>query len=227
VVVDETAVLDEAARGIVLGASFDNNIICTDEKELIVVETAAEPLLAAMCRHGAYRLSAAELRRLEARIFAERGEAGAAGVMAKDCIGKDAAVIMAEAGLSVAPGTRLLLAEVPAEHPLVWTEQMMPVLPVVRVADADAGIDLAVRAERGNRHSAGMWSLRLDRLSRMAREIDSSIFVKNASFFAGLGEGGEGFSSFSIASPTGEGLTGPESFSRRRRCVLVDQFRIV
>ncbi len=125
------------------------------------------------------------------------------------------------------PAARLLIAQVPAEHPLVWTEQMMPVLPVVRVPDADAAIDLAVRAEHGCGHSAAMHSKRLDRLSRMARAINTSIFVKNGPCAAGLGHGGEGYASFSIASPTGEGLTGPHSFSRERRCVLVDHFRIV
>ncbi|MCB1163727.1 aldehyde dehydrogenase EutE, partial [bacterium] len=115
----------------------------------------------------------------------------------------------------------------PASHPLVWTEQMMPVLPVVRVPDADRAIDLALRAEHGFGHSAAMHSQHLGRLSRMAREINTSIFVKNGPCAAGLGEGGEGYCSFSIASPTGEGLTGPHSFSRERRCVLVDHFRIV
>ena len=83
------------------------------------------------------------------------------------------------------------------------------------------------KAEHGFRHTAVMHSKNLDSLSRMAREIDCSIFVKNGPNLAGLGYGGEGFCSFTIASPTGEGLTGPISFSRIRRCTLVDSFRIV
>jgi aldehyde dehydrogenase len=119
------------------------------------------------------------------------------------------------------------VVEVGRNHPLVWTEQLMPVLPVVRVADADEGIDLAVAAEGGRRHTAAMHSRNIDKLSRMARLANCSIFVKNGPCYAGLGEGGEGFSSFTIASPTGEGMTGPVSFTRHRRCVLVDHFRIV
>ena len=104
---------------------------------------------------------------------------------------------------------------------------MMPVLPVVRVANADKAINLAKQAEHGYRHTAVMHSKDLDNLSKMAREMDCSIFVKNGPAVAGLGYGGEGYSSFSIASPTGEGLTNPQSFSRERRCVLVDHFRII
>ena len=121
----------------------------------------------------------------------------------------------------------MIVAEVEQDHPAVWSEQMMPIMPVVRVAHADEGIDLAVAAEHGFRHTAVMHSKNLDNLSRMAREMNCSIFVKNGPNLAGLGYGGEGFCSFTIASPTGEGLTGPRSFSRLRRCTLVDSFRIV
>ena len=227
VVVDETADLESAGRLIVAGASLDNNIICVDEKEVFVVESAASGLLDSMAAHGAQILSASELRRLEATIFAQTRGPGKPGVMNKEFIGKDAAYILESAGIRARPGMRLAVVQVPVEHPLIWTEQMMPVLPVARVRDADEGIDMAVRAEHGFRHSAAMHSRRVDRLSRMAREIDTSIFVKNGPCYAGLGQGGEGYCSFSIASPTGEGLTGPHSFSRQRRCVLVDHFRIV
>ncbi len=227
VVVDETADLEQAARDIVRGASLDNNIICTDEKEVFVVRTAADALLEGMVRHGAYRLSAAELRRVEQVIFTANHGPGRPAVVNKALIGKNAALILAEAGIPADPGTRLAVADVPAEHPLVWTEQMMPVLPVVRVGDAGAAIDLAIRAEKGCGHSAAMHSRNLDNLSRMAREINTTIFVKNGPCSAGLGAGGEGFASFTIASPTGEGMTGPLSFTRERRCVLVDHFRIV
>jgi acyl-CoA reductase-like NAD-dependent aldehyde dehydrogenase len=104
---------------------------------------------------------------------------------------------------------------------------MMPIMPVTSVADVDQAIELAKQAEHGYGHSAGMYSRDIEALSKMARLINTSIFTKNGPFYAGLGEGGEGHTSFTIASPTGEGLTGPISFSRLRRCVLVDHFRIV
>jgi aldehyde dehydrogenase len=127
----------------------------------------------------------------------------------------------------VGDGVKLVLVEVGRDHPLLWTEQLMPVMPLVRANDADEAIDLAVALEGGRRHTAVMYSKHLDHLSRMAREINCSIFVKNGPSLAGLGFGGEGFSSFSIASPTGEGLTSAKDFSRVRRCTLVDSFRIV
>lgn len=227
VVVDATADLEKAGRHIVAGASLDNNIICVDEKEVFAVDEAAEDLLTSMKAAGAYLLDAAEMRRLEREIFEETRGPGKPAVVRKELIGKNAGEILARIGVSVGDDCRLAVAEVPVDHPLVWTEQMMPVLPVARVDSVDRGIELAKAAEHGFGHSASMHSRDIDALSRMAREINTSIFVKNGPIYAGLGEGGEGYSSFTIASPTGEGLTGPQSFSRRRRCVLVDHFRIV
>ncbi|MBI2845419.1 MAG: aldehyde dehydrogenase, partial [Chloroflexi bacterium] len=227
VVVDETAVIETAAKGIIKGASFDNNIVCTDEKEVFIVESVADQVLAAMKHMGAYQVNAWQLKRLEQVIFTEMGQPRKPGVINKALIGKNAGVILREIGVQVGDEIRLVVAEVPIEHPLVWTEQMMPVLPMVRVKNADEGIDLAKEAEHGFGHTAVMYSRHLDHLDRMAREINTSIFVKNGPNLAGLGYGGEGWCSFSIASPTGEGMTRPRTFSRERRCTLVDHFRIV
>ena len=103
----------------------------------------------------------------------------------------------------------------------------MPVMPMVRASDADDAVDLAVQYEGGRGHTATMHSKDIERLSNMARRINCSIFVKNGPTYAGLGMGGEGYTSFTIASPTGEGMTSPISFTRERRCTLVDYFRIV
>jgi len=227
VVVDETADLEQAGRDVVRGASFDNNIICIDEKEVFAVASIADDLKRAMVAHGAYEINSWQLNRLMKVIFAQVPPTGQPGTMNKAFIGKSANVLLKEIGVDVGDEIRLVLAEVERDHPLVLTEQMMPIMPLVRVQNADEGIDLAKVAERGFRHTAVMHSKDLDHLSRMAREIDCSIFVKNGPSSAGLGYGGEGFCSFTIASPTGEGITNPISFSRIRRCVLKDSFRIV
>ncbi len=227
VVVDETADLEQAGRDVVRGASFDNNIICVDEKEIFAVAAIADDLKRIMCNHGAYEVNSWQLNRLMKSIFTQVPPAGQHGTMNKAFIGKNANVLLKEIGVDVGDEIRLVLVEVERDHPLVLTEQMMPIVPLVRVRDADEGIDLAKVAERGFRHTAVMHSKNLDHLSRMAREIDCSIFVKNGPSCAGVGYGGEGFCSFTIASPTGEGITNPISFSRVRRCVLKDAFRIV
>jgi len=227
VVVDATADIDHAARNIIAGASFDNNIVCVDEKEIIAVESIVQDLLQKMIRHGAYVLTEGELRRVEEVIFTEQRGPGQRSVMQKDLIGKNASEILKRAGISCMGDPPLVVARVPNDHPLVWTEQMMPVLPVTSVPNVERGIELAREAEHGFGHSAGMYSRDIDALSKMARTINTSIFTKNGPHFAGLGEGGEGHTSFTIASPTGEGLTGPVAFSRLRRCVMVDHFRIV
>jgi len=226
-VVDQTADIAKAAQDIVMGASFDNNIICVDEKTTIAVDTIADRLVQHMAASGAYRLKEHELKRLERVIFTDRGPGNKPGVMNPKFIGKDASVILSEIGISVPTETRLIIAEVPVEHNLVWTEQMMPVMPVVRVKDVATGIDLAVRSEHGFRHTASIHSTNVDTITTMARAMDCSIFVANGPNVAGLGAEGEGFTSFSIASPTGEGLTRPRTFSRVRRVSVVGALRIV
>jgi acyl-CoA reductase-like NAD-dependent aldehyde dehydrogenase len=227
VVVDETADIEMAAKNIVAGASMDNNIICVDEKEVFVVVSVADKLLEAFTRHNAIVLNSQQISQLENVIFSENKGPGRPSVMEKSLIGKNANVILDRIGLTVEEKIRLAIAPVPVDHTLVWSEQMMPILPVVRMPDARSAIDIAIKAEHGFRHTAVMYSKNLDNLSRMAREVNCSIFVKNGPSYAGLGYGGEGYCSFSIASPTGEGLTNPRSFSRERRCGLVDHFRIV
>jgi acyl-CoA reductase-like NAD-dependent aldehyde dehydrogenase len=227
VVVDETADLQQAGKGIVRGASFDNNIICIDEKEVFVVDSVMDALKGAMVRNGALEIDAGQLERMMKAIFKQVPPAGEHGLMNNALIGKNANVLLREIGIEAGDEIRLVIVEVPQDHPLVLSEQMMPILPLVRVQNADQGIDLAKVAEHGFRHTAVMFSKNLDHLSRMAREMDCSIFVKNGPSFAGLGYGGEGYCSFTIASPTGEGITNPISFSRIRRCVLKDHFRIV
>lgn len=226
-VVDQTADVEKAGRDIVAGASFDNNVICTDEKTTIVVDSVADRLVQAMVAKGAYRLKEHELKRLERVIFKEAGPPGKPGMIDPKWIGQNAAKILAEIGVTVPDETRLVVAEVPREHNLVWTEQMMPVMPVVRVHDVDDAIDLAVRSEHGFRHTASIHSTNVATITRMARAMNCSIFVANGPNYSGLGEGGEGFTSFSIASPTGEGLTRPRHFSRVRRISVVGALRIV
>ncbi len=227
VVVDETADIDKAGRDVVMGASFDNNVVCTDEKEVFVVSSVADRFLKSMEGAGAVILTKPQIAAIEKVIFEETRGPRKPGVTNKKWVGKNANVILEQIGMRVPDSVRLAVLDVPVDHPLIWTEQLMPVMPVARVSNVHEAIDLAVAAEHGFGHSAAMHSKHLTNLSEMARRINCSIFVKNGPIYSGLGEGGEGYSSFSIASPTGEGLTDPRSFSRERRCVIVDHFRIV
>ena len=227
VVVDETANLEQAGRDIVKGASFDNNVVCILEKEIIAVDSIADQLKAVMLQRGAVEISSWQLSRLMKVILAEDHGPGKHGVINKAFVGKSPSTILREIGVNVDESVRLVLAETDAQHQLVWTEQLMPVMPLVRARSADEAIELAKAVEQGMGHTAMIHSKDLDVLSRMSREINTSIFVKNGPSLAGLGFGGEGFTSFSIASPTGEGITSALDFARVRRCTLVDAFRIV
>ncbi|MCC6348136.1 MAG: aldehyde dehydrogenase EutE [Candidatus Eisenbacteria bacterium] len=226
-VVDETADLEQAARDLVMGASLDNNIICTDEKEIVCVSIVADRLKEAMGRAGAIVLPPHQVETLRRLVLEyEKGPRKHAGVN-KKYVGRNVDVILREAGISCDPSRRLALCEVDGDHPFLWTELMMPVLPLVRVRNVDEAIEFAVEVEHGFRHTASMHSRNIDKLSKMARACDCSIFVKNGPNASGLGWNGEGPTSFTIASPTGEGMTTARSFTRLRRCSLVDRFRIV
>lgn len=227
VVVDESADMENAAKCIVQGASMDNNLVCIDEKEIFVVESVADALIAAFQRHDAIILKPHEIEQLERVIFKDICGHRQPAVVEPSLIGKNVQVILDKIGIKVEDNVRVAIAPVNVEHPLVWTEQMMPVIPLVRMPNVNQAIDIAKEAERGFGHTAVMHSKNLDNLDRMARVMNCSIFVKNGPSLAGLGYGGEGYCSFTIASPTGEGLTSPVSFTRERRCVLVDHFRIV
>jgi acyl-CoA reductase-like NAD-dependent aldehyde dehydrogenase len=226
-VVDETADLEQAARDLVMGASLDNNVICTDEKEIVCVSIVADRLKELMSRSGAIVLPPHQVEQLRKLVLEyEKGPRRHGGVN-KKYVGKNVDVILREAGIACDPSKRLALCEVDGDHPFLWTEMMMPILPLVRVRHVDEGIDFAVEVEHGYRHTASMHSRNIDKLSKMARACDCSIFVKNGPNASGLGWNGEGPTSFTIASPTGEGMTTARSFTRLRRCTLVDRFRIV
>jgi acyl-CoA reductase-like NAD-dependent aldehyde dehydrogenase len=227
-VVDATAEIDVAGRNIVMGHSMDNNVICIDEKECIVVDKVADALKGAMKKNGAVELKPSDLPRLERVMFEKNAGPRGHATVNRKFVGKNASLILQELGIPAGSEVRCVLVEVPNDHPLIFTEQMMPVLPITRVRSVDEAIDLAVDAEGGCFHTATMHSHDLGALSRMAKKCNCSIFVKNGRSVAGIGaEGeGEGYTSFTIASPTGEGLTTPRSFSRWRRCTLVGHFRI-
>lgn len=226
-VVDETADIARAARDIVLGGSLDNNIVCIAEKVTVVVDRVGDELIRAMEAAGAYLASPNQVRALERELFATEPQPGVHTPVKREYVGRDAAVLLKAIGTSVNGDPRLIVCDVPADHPFAWTEMLMPVMPVVRVPDVDAAIDYAVRVERGNRHTASMHSRNIDKLMEMGRRIGCSVYVKNGPTYSGLGMGGEGITSFTIASPTGDGLTTARTFSRRRRCSLVGNYNLV
>lgn len=222
VVVDETADLDQAASGIYFGASFDNNVICTDEKEVLAVDKIFDQLMDKIVQRGAVRLRNHQITRLEKLILtADRAHIN------RSWVGKCPSEMLKLIDVPFDGDPRLIICEVPFEHPFVQLELLMPVIGFVRCKDVHEAIDLAVQAEHGFRHTASMYSKNIDSLHRMACLANCSIFVKNASNYAGLGFGGEGYTSFTIASPTGDGLTTARTFTRERRCTLAGHFRIV
>lgn len=222
VIVDETANIAKAAKEIVQGASFDNNLPCIAEKECFAISSIADELIANMTKNGAYLVNAEQRDKIMSFCLINKD---GKYVINKKWVGKDASLFLKEIGID--SDARLVICEADENHPFVQTEMMMPVLPIVRVNNIDDAISMAVKAEHGCRHSAHIHSLNVERMTRFAREVETTIFVKNAPSYAGIGAGGEGHTTFTIAGPTGEGLTSARSFTRQRRCVLADGFHIV
>ncbi|MBI1290723.1 aldehyde dehydrogenase family protein [bacterium] len=227
VVVDETADLKRAARAIVDGGGFDNNILCIGEKEVFCVDSVFDQLMREMEAIGCHRLSERESDALAQKAF--QPQKGGHFVTSRDLVGRNASVLAETIGIKgLGANVPLLFGEVASASNLwVQEEQLMPFMPFVRVRNVDEAIRLSLEAEHGYRHTAVMHSRNVDNLSRFARACDCSIFVKNGPSIAGLAVGGEGYISYSIASPTGEGITTARTFTRKRRCTMVDSFRIV
>ncbi len=229
VVVDETADLDQAARSIIQGASYDNNLLCIGEKEVFVVESVADKLMVALKAAGAIQLTPSQVEALAKKAFSFPQGQGAGcphPVLNKDLVGRDAHVLAQAIGLSIPQSVQLLFGETDRKHPFVEEEQMMPFIPIVRVRNVDEAIDAAIEAEHGYKHTGIMHSQNIRNLTRMAQEIDTTLFIKNGPCMTGLGLGGEGFLSFSVATPTGEGVTTPMTFTRSRRCVMVENLNL-
>ena len=230
VIVDDTADVKKAGKDIIDGCSFDNNLPCIAEKEVFAFANIADELIDSMKTNGAYEISKEDADRL-VKIVLEDKKNPKTGVINKtvsrECVGRDAKVLLSKIGIKVGDEVRCIICETEFDHPFVQHELMMPILPIVRVKNIDEAIDLAVKAEHGCRHTAHMHSKNIDNLTRFARAVETTIFVKNAPSYAGIGFGGEGHTTFTIAGPTGEGITSARSFTRLRRCVMSDNFRII
>ena len=221
VVVDETANIEKAAKDIVDGCSFDNNLPCIAEKEIIAVDSIADYLIFNMKKNGAYEIKDKATIDKLVELVTKDGKGPKT-----EFVGKSAQYILDKIGITVGPEIKVILMEADEFHPFVQEELMMPILPLVRVKDVDTAIDMAIRVEHGFRHTAIMHSRNVDKLSKMAKLIQTTIFVKNGPSYAGIGVGGMGYTTFTIAGPTGEGLTSAKAFARKRRCVLVGGFDI-
>ena len=230
VIVDDTADITKAGKDIIDGCTFDNNLPCIAEKEVFAFSNIKDRLIAEMQKNGAYLISRAQADELAKIVLVDvtNKKTGAVSkAVNRKCVGRDADVLLKHIGINVGKEVRCIICETEFDHLFVQEELMMPILPIVTVDNIDEAIDLAVKAEHGNRHTAHMHSKNIDNLSRFAKAVETTIFVKNAPSYAGIGFGGEGHTTFTIAGPTGEGITSARSFTRKRRCVMADNFRII
>ena len=218
--VDETADIRKAAEDIVNGCTFDNNLPCIAEKEVVAVGSVIDELMHYMIsEQGCYLASKEEQDKLVSTVLTPKG-------LNRKCVGRSAKALLAMIGVEVPDSIRCIIFEGEKEHPLIAEELMMPILGIVRAKDFDDAVEKAVWLEHGNRHSAHIHSKNIDNITKYAKAIDTAILVKNAPSYAALGFGGEGYCTFTIASRTGEGLTSASTFTKRRRCVMSDSLCI-
>ena len=229
VIVDDTADIVKAGKDIIDGCTFDNNLPCIAEKEVFAFRNIADQLITEMQKNGAYLINKSQADALAKIVLVEKTNKAGKTVktVSRECVGRDARVLLDKIGVKVGDEIRCIICETDFMHDFVQHELMMPILPIVRVGNIAEAIDLACKAEHGNRHTAHMHSKNIDHLSAFAKAVETTIFVKNAPSYAGIGFGGEGHTTFTIAGPTGEGITSARSFTRRRRCVMADNFRII
>lgn len=228
VVVDDTADIPKAAKDITDGCSFDNNLMSVAEKECFVMDNVADELIRNMLENGAYLVNEAQLKQLEKLVLVSqaRDNGEAKCVVNKNWVGRDAREILAQIGIETDESVRCIICETEFSQVFVQTELMMPILPIVRVETFDEAVEMAVKSEHGYRHSAYLHSKNVDRMTQLAKAIETTVFVKNAPSYAAIGFDAEGWTTFTIAT-TGEGLTSPVSFTRQRRCVLSDALNIL
>lgn len=219
VLVDETANIPKAAEDIINGCTFDNNLPCIAEKEVLAVDMIADELIYHMEQAGCYHANEAEVQKLIDTVFVTKN---GKQMLNRQCVGRSAKVLLEKIGVTVGDEIRCIIFEGEKTNPMIWEELMMPILGIVRVKNVDEGIEMAVELEHGNRHSAHMHSTNVNNLTKFGKAIDTAIFVKNAPSYAALGFGGEGYPTFTISSRTGEGLTSAKSFTKSRRCVMGD-----
>ena len=231
VVVDDTADIKKAAKDIIDGCTFDNNLPCIAEKECFALNSIADELIDGMLENGAYFINSEQVRELEKVVLVEvppkKPGDKPKKVINKDWVGRDAKKILAQIGVTVGDDIRCIICETEFSHSFVQTELMMPILPIVRCGTFEEAMEMAVKAEHGNRHTAHLHSKNVDHMTAYAKAVCTTIFVKNAPSYAGIGFNSEGHTTFTIAGPTGEGITSARSFTRQRRCVLVDSLSII
>jgi len=225
VVVDETADVSQAVKDVIAGASFENNILCTGEKQVFVVDSIFDRFMREMSLQGTVLIEKEQIEALAKEAFLP-GK-GAEPVVNRELVGRNARLLAERINLSISDDVLLLYGETDADHVFVREEQMMPFLPIVRVPDAKRAIELAIQSEGARFHTALMHSRNIESMHEMARRVNTTIFVKNGPSMAGLGLGGEGTLTFTIATPTGEGITTARTFTRKRRCTLKRYFHIV
>lgn len=177
VVVDETAVVAEAARNIMLGKTFDNATSCSSENSVVIHTSRYDAMLAEFESLGGHLCSKAEKERLSKVMWPD-------GIhISKDVVGQAAAKIAGLAEIAVKAGTKFLLVVGEAIGPqdMFSGEKLSPVLTVWRYNQFDEAVQYVQRLTRfsGYGHSCGIQSHDEAHIMQLAMQAKVSRMMVN------------------------------------------------
>ncbi len=141
VYVHKTADLEMAVVDIITSKTFDNGTICSSEQTVVIDAEVYDRVLKKFEDLGAYICQAQEAEALGRTLIDPKS-----GFLQPTAVGQRAAEIARAAGLSVPPGTKLLIAPIHGigrEYPLS-VEKLCPVLAVYRANSAEEALKVCV-----------------------------------------------------------------------------------
>ncbi|OQX87031.1 hypothetical protein B6D60_04915 [candidate division KSB1 bacterium 4484_87] len=225
VLVDETADLQLAVKEITESASFDNNILCIAEKEIFVVDSVFNEFMRLFEKQGNKKLVGSQMDQLAQKALEKNGKHY---FISRKHVGKNANVLARDLGMTISEDVPMLFGETDRDHPWVVAEQMTSCIPVVRVKNFEDGLECSLKAEHGFEHTASIFTQDLTRATIFSKKLKTDVLVINGGSLRGNGGmTGEGSFSHTIASPTGQGITNPRDFVRRRRIMTAHALRFV
>jgi acetaldehyde dehydrogenase (acetylating) len=178
VFIERTADVPKAVQDILTGTCFDNGTICASEQAVVVDAPVEKAVREHFRAQGGHFLSPAEADQLAKVVATPQRSLNPA------IVGKSVEVIAKLAGLSVAPGTRCLLADVGGvgrDHPLSM-EKLSPILAfyVEEGIERGAARCFEVLSYGGMGHTAGVHTRSREAAIAYGREMPASRVIVNS-----------------------------------------------
>jgi len=179
VYLERTADLNTAVTDIILSKTFDNGTICASEQTAVIDDEIYDLVLKKFAALGAHICNEKEVKLLARTVIDPE-----TGFMQAAAVGQKAIDIARLAGLSVNPGTKLLIAPIQGvgrEHPLS-VEKLFPVLSVYRAKSVDEALKVCVDVNHagGLGHTAVIFSRNDDVIRQFGELMNAGRILVNS-----------------------------------------------